>query len=233
MREVVVLSEQPDAFDPPGTHPGLGVARPPPPRTPHHFPVQPGIPTRAFGPVLLTCLAAFAACHQDDRLDPPLSPDFQDAAVLAGQGPLPDQTFDFGTVVEPESRTLTHQYTLENTGSASLNLVRSVNGKPCCGEVESLKPRALAPHQSATFTVTLKVGGTIGPLDHLALVETDLPQRKTVRFSTVVTVHPKARILEADEGFQAPSPGRPGRKFFVASTYGTEGDPPLSLDEGA
>ena len=71
----------------------------------------------------------------------------------------------------------------------------------------------------------------ISPLDRLGLVKTDLPQRKTV-FLTVVTVHPRRWILEADEGFQAPSPGRPRRNFFVASTTAPR-ETRLSLDEGA
>ena len=143
MREVVVLSEQPDAFDPPGTHPGLGVALPPSSADRHHFPGQPGIPTRAFRPVLPPASPPSRPATRTLGSPASRARDFQDAAVLAGQGPLaPD--LDFGTVVEPESGTLTYQWTLENTGSASLNLVRSVNGKPCCGEV-SRRNRGLSP----------------------------------------------------------------------------------------
>jgi hypothetical protein len=127
--------------------------------------------------------------------------------------------------------TLTHSYTITNTTSKPIKLVRSINGKPCCGDVEPLKPTSLGPREAAAIKVSLRVGGVIGPVQHLASVEIHGSEKQMVRFSTLANVFPPARIVEAEETFQAPSPGVSTRRAFVVSTFGTQREPPLALDE--
>ncbi len=179
--------------------------------------------------VLGLALAALAGCGsgQSRQANSP-----NRGAVVAPKPPevLADQRFDFGAIVDREARKLTHQYFIKNNTSRPIKLLRSVNGKPCCGDVESLKPTTLGPQQTATLKVSLRVGGTIGPVQHFASVETDVREKKVIHLSTTANVYAQARILETDEAFQAPVPGRFGRRAFTVSTYGTEREPPVALD---
>jgi hypothetical protein len=143
---------------------------------------------------------------------------------------LVDQSFDFGPVVQGEGSALTHEYTVTNTGSKPIKLLGSVNGKPCCGDVESLKPTILAPRQSVALKVSLRPE-KLGPIQHFAAVETDMIGKSKVTFSTFAKIYPRAQILESDEGFVAPVSGVSGRKSFVAVAYGTKRLPPIALDD--
>jgi hypothetical protein len=143
---------------------------------------------------------------------------------------LVDQSFDFGPAVQGEGSALTHEYTVTNTGLKPIRLLRSVNGKPCCGDVEALKPTTLAPRQSVALKVSLRPE-KLGPVQHFAAVETDMTGKSTVTFSTFANVYPRAQILDWDEGFVAPVSGISGRKSFVAVAYGTRREPPITLDD--
>ena len=144
-------------------------------------------------------------------------------------GDLADRRHDFGAVVGRPGRTLTHAYLLTNSTSGPVKVLQAVNAKPCCGDV-AMGPATLEPGQSATLEVTVRVGGSIGPLSHRAIVETDHPAAAQLEFWTLADVHPRLRIEEADQDLPALRPGATERREFAALAYGTADDPPIDLD---
>lgn len=104
----------------------------------------------------------------------------------------------------------------------------AINHKPCCGEVR-FEPAALEPGQKTRLDITIRVGESTEPLSHLAVVETDHPDYPERSFFSYVRPHPRFR-LQADEqhGSMSVSPKSSVRAGFVAFTYGTEAEAPVS-----
>jgi hypothetical protein len=140
-------------------------------------------------------------------------------------GSVGDQAYDFGPVIGQAGQRLTHDYTIINQTGQPITLLRAVNAKPCCGGVEPLGPMVLKSGQSGTLKVTVRLDGKLGPIQHVAMVEAELPDRKILRFSTHANVYPLARIAESDE--QTPL----GSRSFVASTYASKRAPTVPLDD--
>jgi hypothetical protein len=97
--------------------------------------------------------------------------------------------------------------------------------------VEPIDPKSLAPGESITLTATIRVGETVGPLSHRALVETDLPGDSVLEFWTTANVIARARIEETTEKINPVFPGQSMRRTFIAYAYGTATEPPPRLDD--
>ena len=113
----------------------------------------------------------------------------------------------------------------------NVNILKFVNAKPCCGEVDPARPKTLAPGESITLEVRVKAGETLGPLSHRALLETDAPERSELEFWTLADVVPRVRLEETTEKVSRLFPGQSAERQFVAHSFGTRADPPLPLDD--
>lgn len=146
-------------------------------------------------------------------------------------GPESDHRHHFGSAVGRPNLRLTHEYLIKNRSSKPVKILRSVNAKPCCGDVESIGPKSLAPGESIALKVTLRLGETSGPLQHRALVETDLPGETLLEYWTTADILARVRVEEKTEKFDPLLPGQSARREFVAFAYGTTADPPVRLDD--
>jgi hypothetical protein len=154
------------------------------------------------------------------------------STLKAPFGTESDRRHDFGPILGGRTTALDHVYLLTNRSNRPVRLVRALNLKSCCGDVE-LQPALLAPGERAELRVTLRIGDSIGPVTHRAAVETDLPEAQVVEFWTSAVVYPEARIEQRGEGAPAVSPGATSRREFVAITYGTPDRPAVPLDDPA
>ena len=106
-----------------------------------------------------------------------------------------------------------------------------MNAKPCCGEVDPVVPKSLAPGESVTLTVRVKAGETLGPLSHRALLETDVPESSELEFWTLADVVPRVRLEETTEKLSPLFPGQSAKRHFVTFSLGTREAPQLLLDD--
>ena len=139
--------------------------------------------------------------------------------------------FHFGSVVGRTNLKLPHDYTITNRSDRPFKILRSINAKPCCGEVEPIAPKILAPGESITLKVTVRIGETLGLLRHRALVETDLPTDSVLEFWTTADVLPRVRVEEVAGDLHPLFPGQSARRRFTAIAYGTATDAPPELDD--
>ncbi len=146
-------------------------------------------------------------------------------------GSSDDRSFSFGPILGKPGLKVSHQFRVKNGRNKSIRVLRSINGKPCCGDVESLKPMTLDPGEELNLRVTLRIDGSPGPLHHLALLETDLPETNPVEFHTFATVYPRFRIVETEAELHGPSSGTISRRLFTVSSFGTNEESPLDLDD--
>ena len=142
--------------------------------------------------------------------------------------------FDFGPVVARQVQPLPHVYTIANRSDSPWRLVRAVNQKSCCGDVE-FTPTVLQPGESAELLVTLRLGKTFGTVLHRATVETDDSRAPALEFITTAEVYPAVRFEElATEGGHRPTfPGDSARRVIRAVSYGTSEIGPLDLDDAS
>ena len=115
-----------------------------------------------------------------------------------------DRRFDFGPVVGDSTRGLSHTFTLVNRAKERIKIVGVTNGMPCCGEVEPIPTRELAPGQSLEVKVTVRPS-KVGPLRHWAAVTTDRPGLDDIILLTFAQVHAPLRIEAVDD--KAPKVG--------------------------
>jgi hypothetical protein len=179
--------------------------------------------------LLYTSFAVISGCGHVDSSLSAVKQAHHGGELFGGQL---ERQFDFGMVLGEADRELSHTYTLTNTLDRPVKVLRSINGKPCCGEVEPIRPTTLLPGQSTTLTVTIYVGGaTIGPVQHRAILETDHPEVPTQEFWTLATIRPRIRIEAAQQTIASLAPNSTTRLTFEAFAYGTSTDPPASLDD--
>jgi hypothetical protein len=136
---------------------------------------------------------------------------------------------DFGTVIGVPGKRLTHDFVIKNHKAETLEITDVVNAKTCCGDVEWIGPRSLAKGDAATLRVTLRVGTTVGPLQHRAIIRTRGDPGTDVEFDTIATVVPKLVIREAVEDLKPLTSGEASWRGFVLTAYGTAQEPPVAL----
>lgn len=173
-------------------------------------PEEPPLPTQA--------LAQFGPLPTDDR------------SPLGGAD---DRRFDFGQVIGTPGLKLTHVFRLTNGSDRPVKILRALNAKPCCGEVEPMAPTTLRPGETGNLKVTVHAGSAIGAIQHRALVEVDDPDSPPLEYWTFVTVHPGVRIEAAQPGVPEIRAGRAATLDFTLFTYGTETHRPLTLGDSA
>src|SRR5579883_974602 len=100
----------------------------------------------------LGCLCIVAGCSDSnpgtsasrERLTPTVATAIPEAAF----GGKEARTFDFGHVIGGPGRTLIHHYQITNMAGRPVRLLRAINSKPCCGEIERFEAATLQPSQS-------------------------------------------------------------------------------------
>lgn len=105
--------------------------------------------------------------------------------------------FDFGAVVAEPGVHSAHEYAFTNRSPEPIDVLEFVNDKPCCGEVEPIRPMTLAPGESIPLRVTVRTGsvrGGITQLQHRALLRT-AAGGDPIEFLTYAKVYPPAEIV--------------------------------------
>lgn len=193
------------------------------------------LPIRCF--VVPIALAALVQGCTSEKSPPPTQ-------ALVQSDPLPNEDrsplggddgrrFDFGQVIGAPGLRLTHVFPLRNSSDRPVKVLRALNAKPCCGEVEPMQPTTLQPGETAHLKVTVHAGTTIGVLQHRTLVEIDDPNAPPLEFWTLATVHPGARIEASHQGVPDILAGRSAALDFTVLTYGTKAHRPLPLGDSA
>jgi hypothetical protein len=155
--------------------------------------------------------------------------------VTAQFGRNDEREFDFGHVIGGAGRTLVHNYQIVNRSDRPIKLVRAVNGKPCCGQIEEFQPGMLDPGQSTTLRVKVKTE-QLGSISHRALVETNADGTPVLEFWTLANAHPRVRMIEAGDPKQAETVrthfliGEEVPRKLSLSSLGTTLEPPEDLD---
>lgn len=158
--------------------------------------------------------------------------DWEDSDRMARNelfGTQDERKHDFGVVIGRPGLKLSHTFPLVNTTQRTIRLLRAVNRKTCCGEL-NFTPTTLLPGQGAGLEVIFKVGEASSPLSHVAVVETDDPEYPTRSFLTFARPLPRFRVAPDDSRPRSVAPGGMARVNYVAYEYGTSQEPPSKLD---
>ncbi|MGO8751891.1 MAG: DUF1573 domain-containing protein [Thermoguttaceae bacterium] len=102
-----------------------------------------------------------------------------DASVGAGKGPrvhIPELTFEFGTMLNTETRR--HDFLFTNTGNAPLKLEKG--GSTCKCTVSLVDKAELAPNETAPVTLEWTPKTNRGPFRQTATILTNDPDRSRI-----------------------------------------------------
>lgn len=166
--------------------------------------------------IIYLCL--LVGCDQVVTRDKPEQAEPFLTEELGGEG---ERKHDFGKVITSPDLKLSHRYLIKNRSDVPVKLIRSINQKPCCGDVE-FEPVNLAPGEFCNLTVIMKIGESVNPLSHLAIVETDHPKIKTLEFYTFANPHPKFIVERINDSIVTVNLGETKRESFVLHSFGDE-----------
>jgi hypothetical protein len=139
--------------------------------------------------------------------------------------------YDFGPVKLTGSDRLSHIYEITNKSNRTIELIRAVNVKSCCGDIRCPQIE-LHPGMNARIEVVLKKN-KLGPIDHLAVVETDHPNAKEIQLVTTAEIYPESDMIEIDGSFLDVSllKGQSIEREYKIRSFGTRKELPIDLSD--
>jgi hypothetical protein len=139
--------------------------------------------------------------------------------------------YDFGPVKLSGSDRLNHIYEITNKSNQTIELIRAVNVKSCCGDVRCPQI-VLHPGMNARIEVELRKN-KLGPIDHLAVVETDHPNAKEIQLVTTAEIYPESDMIEIDGSLLDVSllKGQSIEREYKIRSFGARNELPIDLSD--
>ena len=144
---------------------------------------------------------------------------------------IPLQTaynYNFGYVLDSD-RTREHVYRIVNTTDRLIRIAKIINNKTCCGTIHPISVPEIQPGQTVEFKVEIKIGKTLGLLQHSATVETDSITSPQLQFLTAATVIPKVRIDASTKAIGQVRAGETSEIEFQIEANGTKLENPIQI----